>query len=283
MAGEFTYATDLFDASTVQAFADRFLRILAAVVADPDTVVGDIDLLGAEEIAQLTGPAGLDAPAPTPLPDLLAAAADSDPEALALVAGVEELTYRELDERSTRLARLLVSRGAGPEDVIAVALTRSVESVTAVWAVAKSGAAFAPVDPNYPRDRVAHMVSDSGAVLGVTTSEHADALPDGLPWLVLDDAAVAAGLAEQSVDRLSNADRVRPSPRTIPPTSSTRPVPRVCRRESWSRTPAWPRSRPSRWSGTASIPVRGHCILHPRASTHRSWNCLWPSVRPRRW
>ncbi len=210
MAGEFTYATDLFDASTVQAFANRFLRILAAVVADPDTVVGDIDLLGAEEIAQLTGPAGLDAPAPTPLPDLLAAAADSDPEALALIAGVEELTYRELDERSTRLARLLVSRGAGPEDVIAVALTRSVESVTAVWAVAKSGAAFVPVDPNYPRDRVAHMVSDSGAVLGVTTSEHADALPDGLPWLVLDDAAVAAGLAEQSVDRLSNADRVRP-------------------------------------------------------------------------
>jgi len=209
MAGEFTYATDLFDESTVRAFADRFLRVLAAVVASPDTVVGDIDLLGADEAAQLTRPTGPAAPEPRLLPDLLAAAADIDPDALALVSGAEEITYRELDERSTRLARLLVSRGAGPEDVIAVALTRSVESVTAVWAVAKSGAAFVPVDPNYPGDRVAHMVSDSGAVLGVTTSEHADGLPDGIPWLVLDDAAVSAALDEQSVARPSNADRVR--------------------------------------------------------------------------
>ncbi|RVW06845.1 amino acid adenylation domain-containing protein [Prescottella agglutinans] len=209
MAGEFTYATDLFDESTVRAFADRFLRVLAAVVASPDTVIGDIDLLGADEAAQLTRPTGPAAPEPRLLPDLLAAAADIDPDALALVSGAEEITYRELDERSTRLARLLVSRGAGPEDVIAVALTRSVESVTAVWAVAKSGAAFVPVDPNYPGDRVAHMVSDSGAVLGVTTAEHADGLPDGIPWLVLDDAAVSAALDEQSVARPSNADRVR--------------------------------------------------------------------------
>ncbi len=210
MTGEFTYATDLFDESTVRALADRFLRVLDAVVASPDVVVGDIDLLGADEVAQLTGPVAPTAPEPAVLPDLLAAAADSDPDALALVSGTDEVTYRVLDERSTRLARLLVSRGAGPEDVIAVALTRSVESVTAVWAVAKSGAAFVPVDPNYPGDRVAHMVSDSGAVLGVTTSEHAAGLPDGIPWLVLDDAAVSAALDEQSVVRPSNADRVRP-------------------------------------------------------------------------
>ncbi|GAB2639992.1 non-ribosomal peptide synthase/polyketide synthase [Prescottella soli] len=209
MAGEFTYATDLFDESTVRAFADRFLRVLDAVVASPDVVVGDIDLLGTDEAAQLTGPVGAAAPGPMLLADLLTAAADIDPDALALVSGTEEITYRDLDERSTRLARLLVSRGAGPEDVIALALTRSVESVTAAWAVAKSGAAFVPVDPNYPGDRVAHMVSDSGAVLGVTTSEHAAGLPDGIPWLVLDDAAVSAALDEQSVARLSHADRVR--------------------------------------------------------------------------
>ncbi|WFR73872.1 condensation domain-containing protein [Prescottella defluvii] len=209
MAGEFTYATDLFDESTVRAFVDRFLRVLDAVVASPDVVVGDIDLLGTDEAAQLTGPVGAAAPEPTSLADLLTAAVDIDPDALALVSGAEEITYRELDERSTRMSRLLVSRGAGPEDVIAVALTRSVESVTAVWAVAKSGAAFVPVDPNYPGDRVAHMVSDSGALLGVTTSEHAAGLPDGIPWLVLDDAAVSAALDEQSVARLSHADRVR--------------------------------------------------------------------------
>ncbi|MFC9515899.1 non-ribosomal peptide synthase/polyketide synthase [Nocardiaceae bacterium NPDC056970] len=209
MTGEFTYATDLFDEPTVRAFTTRFLRVLDAVIASADTVVGDIDLLGADEAAELTGPAPVAAPAPALLADLLTAAADVDPDAVALVAGTTEVTYRELDERSTRLARLLVSRGTGPEDVVAVALTRSVESVTAVWAVAKSGAAFVPVDPNYPGDRVAHMVSDSGALLGVTTSEHAAGLPEGIPWLVLDDAAVSAAVDEQSPVRITDTDRVR--------------------------------------------------------------------------
>ncbi|MCL2532715.1 MAG: amino acid adenylation domain-containing protein, partial [Nocardiaceae bacterium] len=210
MTGEFTYATDLFDESTVRAFTDRFLRMLDAVIAAPEVIVGDIDLLATAETAQLTGPVGPAVPEPMLLADLLATAADADPEAVALISGTEEVTYRELDERSTRLARLLVSRGAGPEDVVAVALTRSVASVTAAWAVAKSGAAFVPVDPNYPGDRVAHMVSDSGALLGVTLSEHAAGLPDGIPWLVLDDAAVSAAADEQSPVRLANTDRVRP-------------------------------------------------------------------------
>ncbi|RVW00087.1 non-ribosomal peptide synthetase, partial [Rhodococcus spongiicola] len=209
MAAGFTYATDLFDESTVRALTVRFGRVLEAVVASPDVVVGDIDLLGVDEAAQLTGPVGPVAPEPMLLTDLLAAAADADSDRVALVSGETEVTYRELDERSTRLARVLASRGVGPEDVVAVALTRSVESVTAVWAVAKSGAAFVPVDPTYPGSRVAHMVSDSGALLGVTTSEHAAALPEGVPWLVLDDAAVSTAVAEQSVVRVSDVDRVR--------------------------------------------------------------------------
>ncbi|WP_254699005.1 non-ribosomal peptide synthase/polyketide synthase [Rhodococcus sp. SGAir0479] len=210
MAGEFTYASDLFDEATVRAFSVRFLRVLDAVIGSADVVVGDIDLLGADEAAELTGPGRSAAPEPTLLVDLLTSAVDADPDAVALVAGTTEITYRELDERSTRLARLLASRGAGPEDVVAVALTRSIESVTAVWAVAKSGAAFVPVDPTYPGDRVAQMVSDSGALLGVTTAEHAAALPDGIPWLVLDDAAVATALAAHSTARVSDTDRVRP-------------------------------------------------------------------------
>ncbi|WP_242676751.1 non-ribosomal peptide synthase/polyketide synthase [Rhodococcus sp. ABRD24] len=209
MTAEFTYATDLFDEPTVQAFARRFVRILEAVAGPVDVIVGDVELLDADEAKQLTIPVGPGAPDPVVLSDLLAAAADMDPSAVALECGERRVTYRELDERSTRLARLLVSRGAGPEDVIAVALTRSIESVTAVWAVAKSGAAFVPVDPNYPGDRVAHMVSDSGAILGITVAEHASGLPEQLPWLVLDDAAVSSAIDTQSPSRVSNADRVR--------------------------------------------------------------------------
>ncbi|CAM2828326.1 non-ribosomal peptide synthetase [Prescottella defluvii] len=207
MGVEFTYATDLFDEATVRAFGARFLRVLESIVADPDVVIGDIGLLDSSEHRLLTAPAAAGAPVPVLLPDLLAAAADADPDAVAVVSGESRISYRDLDERSSRLARLLVSRGAGPEDTVAIALTRSLDSVVAVWAVAKTGAAFVPVDPNYPSDRVAHMVSDSGAVLGVTLAEHAAALPEGLPWLVLDDAAVTSALQAQSSVRLRDADR----------------------------------------------------------------------------
>ena len=78
----------------------------------------------------------------------------------------------ELDEASSRVARVLMSRGVGPGSFVALALSRSVESVVAVWAVAKAGAAFLPVDPNYPVDRIEHMLADSGAVVGVTLGAH---------------------------------------------------------------------------------------------------------------
>ncbi|RVW06846.1 amino acid adenylation domain-containing protein [Prescottella agglutinans] len=207
---DLTYATDLFDESTMRTFADRFVRVLAAVAADADVVVGDIDVLDATESSALTAATDGTGPEPVLLPQILAAAASTDPSSVALVAADETVTYRELDERSSRLARALIARGAGPEDVVAIALTRSIESVVAVWAVAKTGAAFVPVDPHYPADRVAHMVSDSRAVLGVTLAEHAPGLPAALPWLVLDDQSTAAEIASASSAPVTDADRVRP-------------------------------------------------------------------------
>ncbi|KLL96399.1 hypothetical protein NJ76_15700 [Rhodococcus sp. IITR03] len=91
------------------------------------------------------------------------------------------LTYRDLDERSTRLARMLLRHGAGPETFIAVGIARSVESVTAMWAITKTGAAFVPVDPRYPTERVAFMLDDCGATVGLTTTAHRDQLPDTVP------------------------------------------------------------------------------------------------------
>ncbi|MEU4341484.1 AMP-binding protein, partial [Nocardia sp. NPDC023852] len=73
-----------------------------------------------------------------------------------------ELTYAELDSASSRLARELIERGVGPGDVVAIGIARSVESVLSVWAIAKTGAAYVPVDPTYPTDRINHIVSDSG-------------------------------------------------------------------------------------------------------------------------
>ncbi|MDH6279131.1 non-ribosomal peptide synthetase [Prescottella agglutinans] len=206
---DLTYATDLFDESTMRIFADRFVRVLTAVAADTDVVVGDIDILDAAESSALTAATDGAGPEPVLLPQIFGDAASANPSTVALVSGDETVTYRELDERSSRLARALIARGAGPEDVVAIALTRSIESVVAVWAVAKTGAAFVPVDPNYPADRVAHMVSDSRAVLGVTLAEHASVLPAALPWLVLDDAQVATETDALSAAPVTDADRAR--------------------------------------------------------------------------
>ncbi|PTR31409.1 amino acid adenylation domain-containing protein [Rhodococcus sp. OK519] len=207
---DLTYATDLFDASTMRTFADRFIRVLDAVTADAAVPVGDIDLLDDAETSALTAKADDGGTESLLLPQILAAAANSDPARTALVSGDDTVTYRDLDDRSSRLARALIARGAGPETVVAVALTRSIESVTAVWAVAKTGAAFVPVDPNYPADRVAHMVSDSRALLGITVAALVGSLPATLPWIVVDESATVAEVSAQSAAPVVDADRVRP-------------------------------------------------------------------------
>ncbi|MEC3955141.1 amino acid adenylation domain-containing protein [Nocardia sp. CDC153] len=149
------------------------------------------------------------------LPQLLATAVEANPGGTAVVladadATRTELGYAELDERSNRLARLLIARGIGPEDLVAVGIRRSIESVVAVWAVAKTGAGFVPVDPNYPADRVLHMVADSRAVLGLTVTDTRSTLPTTLPWLELDTEEIAAAAQSYPAEPVTNADRVRP-------------------------------------------------------------------------
>ncbi|WP_405488934.1 amino acid adenylation domain-containing protein [Nocardia sp. NBC_00511] len=126
--------------------------------------------------------------------------------------GQREITYRELDEQSSRLARELIGRDIGPGDMVAIGITRSIESVLAVWAVAKTGAAYVPVDPAYPADRIEHLLTDSGAVLGLTVAAYRPNLDAaaGAEWIELDDPALARRLAAQPAHPISYADRVRP-------------------------------------------------------------------------
>ncbi|MGG7099751.1 amino acid adenylation domain-containing protein [Rhodococcus sp. 24CO] len=188
-----TYATDLFDADTAASFAAMLETLIAEVAADPTVVVGDVDLLGPNESCALRGDP---ATHPMTLPQLLARAA-SDPLALAVidVAGSDALTYGELDRRSDALCRVLVERGAAPETIVAIALPRSVDYVIAVWAVAKTGAAFLPVDPAYPVERIEHMLRDSGAVLGLTAGDYVADLPDTSRWVTLESLDLAESSA----------------------------------------------------------------------------------------
>ncbi|MGV9665555.1 amino acid adenylation domain-containing protein [Nocardia niigatensis] len=143
------------------------------------------------------------------LPQLLAAAAEGNPSGIAVRAGALSLTYAELDDRSTRLARVLVARGIGPGDRVVLALPRSPEAVIAVWAVAKSGAAFVPVDPGYPPDRVSHMLADAGACFGLTRTALRDRLGDAVEWFELDTPHCAELLADGSAEALHFTERTR--------------------------------------------------------------------------
>ena len=133
-----------------------------------------------------------------------------DPGAVALVFEEREVTYLELDAQSNRLARMLIESGVGPESVVALCLPRSIESVLAVWSIAKTGAAFLPVDPGHPAARIEHMLGDSGAGWGITSRAHNAALSGLVPWLVLDDAGFEERLRAYSPSKVTDADRKAP-------------------------------------------------------------------------
>ncbi len=214
LRAEFGYATDIFDEETVAGFADRLQRILERVITDPQSRIGDIEILDAYESAELVPVRGEISAAVRTLPDLLTAATDMatarDPGAVALVFEEREVTYLELDAQSNRLARMLIESGVGPESVVALCLPRSIESVLAVWSIAKTGAAFLPVDPGHPAARIEHMLGDSGAGWGITSRAHNAALSGLVPWLVLDDAGFEERLRAYSPSKVTDADRKAP-------------------------------------------------------------------------
>ncbi|MFE9575675.1 amino acid adenylation domain-containing protein [Nocardia sp. NPDC006044] len=210
LAGVLTYATDLFDAATVSSFATRWRRVLATVLAAPDVRLADIDLLDDAERTALVPVRGLESAGTTTLPDLLAATVARYPDHPAVVANGDTTTYRELDAYANRLARLLLAAGAGPETVVALGLPRSADLLTAVWAVAKIGAAFLPVDPKHPIERIEHMLTDSGARVGLTTVAYRSTLPDSTQWLVLDDLRFVERWSAASPRPLRDRELPRP-------------------------------------------------------------------------
>ncbi|MGQ5695365.1 non-ribosomal peptide synthetase, partial [Rhodococcus erythropolis] len=208
MSVSLTYATDLFDESTVASFAERFERIIGAVVADQSIVLGDIDILDVDERRMLTNVDGATEMPQSRLVDILTAACEVDPTAIAVRAGSRSVTYGELDEMSSRLARVLIGRGFGPESIVPLVFYRSYEMVLAVWAVAKSGAAYLPIDPKHPSDRIEHMLSDSGASFGLTTSAISETLPEIAQWLMIDDALTIEMCSAEEASPIRETDRV---------------------------------------------------------------------------
>ncbi|MER6444398.1 amino acid adenylation domain-containing protein [Streptomyces venezuelae] len=192
---EVFYATALFDRPTVETFVRRLLRALAAAVAAPADPVSWWELRDEAERARLARWNDTARPvAPGAVTEVFAARAAATPDALAVVAGDDRLTFAELEDRAGRLAALLAERGVGPDTVVALAVPRSADTVVATLAVLKAGGAYLPLDLDHPAERIAFMLGDAAPVCAVTTRAAADRLP-GVDLLVLDDPATVAGLA----------------------------------------------------------------------------------------
>ena len=236
--GEFSVEVEAsagrYDEKEALAHCRRFAGYLAALAADPARRVADVDVLGDAERRQLlaewsgagtatpTAPAGStpstpagstpSTPAGPTLVGLFAESAARDPGAVAVECGDRRLSYGELDAASSRLARLLLARGAGPERAVALLLDRSADLVTAVLGALKAGAAYVPVDPEYPKARVRFVLADAEPVCMVVTADLAARAPSDAtaPLVVLDDPDVAAELAGYGAGPVSDAERGGP-------------------------------------------------------------------------
>jgi amino acid adenylation domain-containing protein len=189
--GSTGYNAELFDSGTIERLNRHLTALLEAAVSEPERPVHDLPLLSAPEREQLLGEwsgaarPDRDVPVPAPpIPALISAQAARTPDAVAVEHEGVSVTYRELEERSNRLARHLRRLGVGRETVVGVALDRSPELIDALLAVLKSGGAYLPLDPAYPPERLAWMLADSGAPLLLTRRELAPRWPEASALLV---------------------------------------------------------------------------------------------------
>ncbi|HEV7517543.1 MAG TPA: amino acid adenylation domain-containing protein, partial [Thermoanaerobaculia bacterium] len=212
LAGTLVYAADRFDRATALRWASQLSTLLADAVADPGKRCAELALLGPAERHQLlaewndTTAGGRDAP-PAPVLALFAAEAGRIPDRVAVIYEGESVTYGELDRRATRLARRLVAVGVGPETPVGVCLPRSPDLVAALLAVWQAGGAYLPLDPTYPRERLALLLADSGARAVLTLAWLASSLPEGSTLLKLDDP-VPVPLADPELPPLAGPKRL---------------------------------------------------------------------------
>ncbi|SDJ42953.1 amino acid adenylation domain-containing protein [Lentzea albidocapillata subsp. violacea] len=182
ITGGLEYSAELFDRSTVERIASWLHGVLVSAVRDAGVRIGALDFLSAAETAQLV--TGFNATARdlrrAPLPVLVREQVARTPDAVAVVFGDTELTYAELDARANRLAHRLIEAGAGPERRVALSMPRSADLIVAWLAILKTGAAYVPIDADYPAERIAFMIEDAQPVITVT-SVQAEGQPDTDP------------------------------------------------------------------------------------------------------
>ena len=213
----FTYNADLFDRSTMERMAGHYRTLLEGIVAEPNCRVASLPLLASAERYQILvewNRTEADYPRDATIHELFEAQAARTPEATAFFSETGRVSYRDLNRRANQIARYLQSQGAGPESFVGVCLERSLEAVVGLLGALKTGAAFVPLDPAYPRDRLAFMIADAQIPLVVSRRKWLPVMRGkGIRVVCLD--ADNRLIEAQEVDNLPSADgtgkcRLRP-------------------------------------------------------------------------
>jgi len=189
-----TYANDLFDAPTIDRMARHWISLLQAMVVDGAQRIGELSMLDAQEQHRLVHTWNQTAePYPTEraIHHLIEDQVQRTPDAPALVFGTTTLTYAQLDSRANQLAHALCEQGVGPDVLVGICVERSVEMVIGLLAILKAGGAYVPLDPEYPQERLAYMIEDSGIRLLLSQQSLLAALPAaGIQVIALDQPAL---------------------------------------------------------------------------------------------
>jgi amino acid adenylation domain-containing protein len=180
LEGGWVYSTDLFDARTIEQMAGHFLRLLEGIVSAPDRRLIDLPLLSDAERRQMLAEWNNRArhySSRQSIQQLFEEQVEGAPDRVAIIADDQQLTYQQLNQRANLLARYLRDLGVEAETIVALYMERSLEMVVAILGVLKAGGAYLPLDPGYPKERLAFMLEDSQALIVLTQ----ETLVDGLP------------------------------------------------------------------------------------------------------
>jgi amino acid adenylation domain-containing protein len=180
VAAYFTYSSDLFEAATILRMAGHFRKLLEGIVENPDATVWRLPLLTDAERNRLViewNDTAMDYPSDRCVHQLFEAQAARTPNATAVIFGKESLTYGELEGRANQLANQLIRLGTSPDSLVGICLERGLEMVVGLFGILKAGAAYVPLDPAYPRDRIAFMLENAEIPLLLTQAQLRESLP----------------------------------------------------------------------------------------------------------
>jgi natural product biosynthesis luciferase-like monooxygenase protein len=184
-----SYDTSCFSLAAVERIADLLQAILSAIADHPDSRLGDLPRLPSQDARSILGiwnDTAKPLPGPHCVHEAFEAQVDRTPDKAALIDGARTLTYRELDSRANHLAQALIAQGTKPDEMVGIYVERSIEMLVGLLGILKAGAAYVPMDPSYPRDRIALMLEDARARVVVTTTNLVGSLPPHTNSLCVD-------------------------------------------------------------------------------------------------